>query len=395
MQYVDEFRDPQRAQALLQAIDRLANRLCQGRSEPLKIMEICGGHTHAIFKFGLERLLPSTIELIHGPGCPVCIMPRGRLDDAIALAQHPQVILASFGDVRRVPGSRFNLLEARARGADIRLVYSPLDALNLAQAHPDRPVIFFAIGFETTAPSTALTLLQARDQSITNFFLFSNHVLVLPALESLLANPDLRLDGLIGPGHVSVVTGTEPYQIIPHRYGKPMVISGFEPLDILQSVWMVLKQLMEDRCQVENQYTRLVQSQGNRVAQQAVAEVFEVRHSFEWRGLGVIPASGLKLRSCLAAYDAEVQFDLPGRQVADHRACACGDILRGVKKPWNCQVFGTACTPATPLGACMVSSEGACAAYYRYGGAGQTGRSHHTGDRHLGEPQKLGGNLSN
>lgn len=374
MQYVDEFRDPQRAQALLQEIHRLGDRLSQAGSRPLKIMEICGGHTHAIFKFGLERLLPSTVELIHGPGCPVCIMPRGRLDDAIALAQHPQVILASFGDAMRVPGSRLNLLEAKAQGADIRLVYSPLDALSLAQAHPDRQVIFFAIGFETTAPSTALTLLQARNQGVTNFFLFSNHVLVLPAIEALLANPDLTLDGFVGPGHVSMVIGTQPYQIIPDRYGKPVVISGFEPLDILQSVWMVLKQLAEDRCQVENQYTRLVQNQGNRVAQQAVTEVFEVRPSFEWRGLGPIPASGLKLRSSLAAYDAEVQFDLPGRQVADHRACACGDILRGVKKPWDCKVFGTTCTPQTPIGACMVSSEGACAAYYRYGGVAHTSR---------------------
>ncbi|MBU6228991.1 MAG: hydrogenase formation protein HypD [Cyanobacteria bacterium REEB459] len=367
MQYVDEFRDPQRARALLQAIDRLASQIHQDRPGPLKIMEICGGHTHTIFKFGLERLLPATVELVHGPGCPVCIMPRGRMDDAIALAQQPSVILASFGDAMRVPGRRLTLLEARAQGADIRLVYSPLDALSLAQAHPDRRVVFLALGFETTAPGTALTLLQAQDQGIGNFFILSNHVLVLPALEALLSNPDLHLDGFIGPGHVSVVTGTQSYQVIPGRYGKPMVISGFEPLDILQSVWMVLKQLAEGRCQVENQYSRLVQSQGNQIAQQAMAAVFERRHSFEWRGLGAIPASGLKLQSSLAAYDAEVQFDLPGNLVADHRACACGDILRGVKKPWDCRVFGTACTPETPLGACMVSSEGACAAYYRYG----------------------------
>jgi hydrogenase expression/formation protein HypD len=367
MRYLEEFRDPTKAQGLVREIRRLAAQVHRHRPGPIKIMEVCGGHTHAIFKFGLEQLLPPQVELVHGPGCPVCIMPRGRLDDAIALAQQPGVMLASFGDAMRVPGSRLNLLQARAAGADIRLVYSPLDALALAQQHSDRQVVFFAIGFETTAPSTALTLLQAQAQGVTNFSVFSNHVLVVPALEALLANPDLALDGFVGPGHVSMVIGTEPYRVIAERYGKPVVVAGFEPLDILQAVAMVLHQLAEGRCQVENQYTRLVQPQGNSVALRALAEVFEVRESFEWRGLGAIPVSGLRLRTALAAYDAEVKFALPGRQVQDHRACACGDILKGVKKPWDCKVFGTACTPETPLGACMVSSEGACAAYYRYG----------------------------
>ncbi|MBD2429492.1 hydrogenase formation protein HypD [Phormidium sp. FACHB-1136] len=367
MKYVDEFRDPVKAQGVLADITQLAEKLTQNRTGPIKIMEVCGGHTHAIFKFGLEHLLPPTIELVHGPGCPVCIMPKGRLDDAIAIAQQPSVIFTTFGDAMRVPGSTLNLLQAKAEGADIRMVYSPLDALAMAKANPDKEVVFFAIGFETTAPSTALTVLQARDQGVMNFSLFSNHVLVVPALEALLDNPDLQLDGFVGPGHVSTVIGTDPYHVITAHYGKPVVVSGFEPLDILQSVWMVLRQLAEGRCEVENQYTRLVNDQGNAVAMRAMAEVFEVRPTFAWRGLGDIPSSGLQMRSALAAWDAEEKFALPGRQVADHRACACGDILKGVKKPWDCKVFGTACTPESPLGACMVSSEGACAAYYKYG----------------------------
>jgi hydrogenase expression/formation protein HypD len=367
MKYVDEFRDPAKAQGLLSDITALSQRLTDHRPGPIKIMEVCGGHTHAIFKFGLEHLLPPAVELVHGPGCPVCIMPKGRLDDAIAIAQQPNVIFTTFGDAMRVPGSRLNLLQAKAEGADIRMVYSPLDALAIAQDNPDREVVFFAIGFETTAPSTALTVLQARAQGIENFSLFSNHVLVVPALEALLDNPDLQLDGFVGPGHVSMIIGTQPYEVIAGRYGKPVVVAGFEPLDILQSVWMVLKQLAEGRCEVENQYTRLVQSEGNTVAIKAIAEVFEARDTFEWRGLGDIAASGLQMRPALAQFDAEQKFALPGRQVADHRACACGDILKGVKKPWDCKVFGTACTPETPIGACMVSSEGACAAYYKYG----------------------------
>ena len=367
MKYVQEFRDPQKAHGLLRAIADLGQRLTRDRPGPIKIMEVCGGHTHAIFKYGLESLLPPTVELVHGPGCPVCIMPKGVVDDAIAIAQQPQVIFTTFGDVMRIPGSRQSLLEAKAAGADIRMVYSPLDALQIAQQNPDRPVVFFAIGFETTAPSTALTVLQAARAGIRNFSLFCNHVLVVPALEALLSHPKLELDGFIGPGHVSMVIGTRPYQVIAERYHKPVVVAGFEPLDILQSLVMVLGQLASDRCAVENQYTRLVTSEGNAVALAALAQVFVVRDQFEWRGLGEIPASGLQMHPDYAQYDAAAKFPLPQQRIADHKACACGEILQGVKKPWECRVFGTACTPQHPLGACMVSSEGACAAYYKYG----------------------------
>ncbi|HEY9889760.1 MAG TPA: hydrogenase formation protein HypD, partial [Candidatus Obscuribacterales bacterium] len=352
---------------LLRAITDLGQQLTRDRPGPIKIMEVCGGHTHAIFKYGLESLLPPTVELVHGPGCPVCIMPKGVVDDAIAIAQQPQVIFTTFGDVMRIPGSRQSLLEAKAAGADIRMVYSPLDALQIAQQNPDRPVVFFAIGFETTAPSTALTVLQAARAGIRNFSLFCNHVLVVPALEALLSHPKLELDGFIGPGHVSMVIGTRPYQVIAERYHKPVVVAGFEPLDILQSLVMVLGQLASDRCAVENQYTRLVTSEGNAVALAALAQVFVVRDQFEWRGLGEIPASGLQMHPDYAQYDAAAKFPLPQQRIADHKACACGEILQGVKKPWECRVFGTACTPQHPLGACMVSSEGACAAYYKYG----------------------------
>lgn len=366
MKYVKEFRDPQKARGLLARIEQRAQQL--DRSHPVKIMEVCGGHTHSIFKYGLESLLPSTVELVHGPGCPVCIMPKGRLDDAIAIAEHSDTILATFGDVMRVPGSQQSLLEAKAEGADIRMVYSPLDALAIARDNPQREVVFFAIGFETTAPSTALTVLQAEKENIPNFSLFCNHVLVVPALEALLSNPDLQLDGFIGPGHVSMVIGARPYRAISEGYGKPVVVSGFEPLDILQSLSMVLQQLVEGRCEVENQYRRVVQPEGNAVAIEAMARVFAVREQFEWRGLGDIPVSGFKMQSAYRRFDAEAKFTLPHRRVADHRACACGEILQGIKKPWECKVFGTGCTPEHPIGACMVSSEGACAAYYKYGG---------------------------
>jgi hydrogenase expression/formation protein HypD len=294
-------------------------------------------------------------------------MPKGRLDDAIAISENPQVIFTTFGDTMRVPGSKHSLLQAKAKGADIRMVYSPLDALQIAKVNPNREVVFFAIGFETTTPSTALTVLQAEAEGVQNFSLFSNHVLVIPALEALLSNPDLQLDGFVGPGHVSTVIGTNPYHVIAERYHRPVVVSGFEPLDILQSIWMVLKQLVEGRCEVENQYTRLVKPEGNQVALDAINRVFEVRDQFEWRGLGDIPLSGLKMRAEYARFDAETKFSIPGHQIADHKACQCGEILKGVLKPWQCKVFGTACTPEHPIGACMVSSEGACAAYYKYG----------------------------
>ena len=367
MKYVSEFRDPKAAKGLIQKINRLSLLLERTAEQPLKLMEICGGHTHSIFKYGIEAALPDTIELIHGPGCPVCVMPRGRLDDAIALAQQPEVIFTTFGDTMRVPGSQKSLLEAKAEGADVRMVYSPLDALSVAQVNPHKKVVFFGIGFETTAPSTALTILQAEAEGIDNFSIFANHVLVVPALEALLNNPDLELDGFVGPGHVSTIIGTKPYQIIAETYGKPLVVSGFEPLDILQSIAMLLQQLADGRCEVENQYTRLVEFQGNKVAQNAIDQVFTVREEFEWRGLGYISKSGLKIRENYAQFDAEVQFNLPNHQVADAAACQCGEILKGVLKPWQCKVFGTACTPENPIGTCMVSSEGACAAYYKYG----------------------------
>jgi hydrogenase expression/formation protein HypD len=368
MKYLHEFRDPAKAQALLKQIEKVTRQLAPTR--PIKIMEICGGHTHAIFKSGLESLLPEEIELVHGPGCPVCIMPRGKLDEAIAIAQNPDVILTTFGDAMRVPGSKQNLLQAKALGSDIRLVYSPLDSLKIAQANPDKAIVFFGIGFETTAPSTALTVLQAEKEGIKNFSLFCNHVRVVPAMEALLENPDLQLDGFVGPGHVSMVIGTEPYEIIAKKYHKPLVVAGFEPLDVLQALWMVLQQLAEERCEIENQYTRLVQNSGNAIALQAMNQVFEVREQFEWRGLGDIPQSGLKMRPEYADFDAEVKFPVSYQAVADHKACQCGEILKGVLKPWQCKVFGTACTPENPIGACMVSSEGACAAYYKYGRLG-------------------------
>jgi hydrogenase expression/formation protein HypD len=366
MKYSDEFRDPQTAQALLTQINRLGEQIYNRKERPIKFMEVCGGHTHAIFQYGLESLLPNAIELIHGPGCPVCVMPKGRLDDAISIAQHPNVILTTFGDVMRVPGSKYSLLQARAQGADIRIVYSPLDALKIARENPDQEVVFLAIGFETTAPSTALTVLQARAENIQNFSLFCNHVVIIPALRSLLDNPDLQLDGFIGPGHVSMVIGTQPYQFIAEQYHKPVVVSGFEPLDILYSIWMLLVQMLERRCEIENQYDRVVPSYGNQNAQKFMAQVFEPRDQFEWRGLGEIFQGGLKLTDAYAQFDAEQKFALPHQKVADAAVCQCGDILKGVLKPWQCKVFGTACTPETPIGTCMVSSEGACAAYYKY-----------------------------
>ncbi len=363
MKYIDEFRDPDKAEALLWQIEKLSYLL----GKHIKIIEVCGGHTHSIFKYGIEEVLPKNIELIHGPGCPVCVMPKGRLDDAITIAQNPNVIFATFGDAMRVPGSQTSLLQAKAQGADIRMVYSPLDSLQIAKDNPNKEVVFFALGFETTAPSTAFTILHAAAENLNNFSMFCNHVLVIPALQALLDNPDLQLDGFIGPGHVSMVIGTDPYQFISQQYRKPIVISGFEPLDIFQSIWMLLRQLVDNRCEVENQYNRLVDKEGNKLALAAMNKVFEVRDNFDWRGLGEIPYSGLKISSDYAQFDAELKFSIPNRKVPDHKACKCGEILKGVLKPWQCKVFGTACTPETPIGTCMVSSEGACAAYYKYG----------------------------
>lgn len=367
MRFVDEFRDPALARALVQRIAAAAARIAERRGRPTAIMEICGGHTHSIFRFGIEGMLPPTVELIHGPGCPVCVLPMGRVDDCIALAETPGVTFCTFGDAMRVPGSRGSLMAAKARGLDIRTVYSPMDALAIARAEPHRQVVFFGLGFETTMPSTALTVLQAEKEGIGNFFLFCNHITIIPTIRALLEAPDLRIDGFVGPGHVTMVIGTEPYRFVAERHGRPMVISGFEPLDVLQSIWMVLRQIEEGRAAIENQYARVARDAGNRAAQEAVARVFELREFFEWRGLGSIPQSGVRLREAYAAFDAERRFLLPNLKVADPEACQCGEVLTGRIRPRDCRVFGTACTPQSPLGALMVSSEGACAAYYRYG----------------------------
>jgi hydrogenase expression/formation protein HypD len=361
MRFVDEYRDPAAARALVAHITELAS------DGHYKFMEVCGGHTHTIYRHGIEHLLPTSVELVHGPGCPVCVIPMGRIDDAIAVAQSPGVIFTSFGDMMRVPGSNGSLLGAKAQGADVRIVYSPLDALRVAVDTPDRPVVFFAVGFETTAPSTAATVLKARQDGVMNFCVFSNHVTIVPPIRAILESVDLRLDGFIGPGHVSTVVGQRPYGFVPEEYGKPLVTAGFEPLDILQAIEMLLTQISEGRCCVENQYTRCVSETGNPRALAILDEVFEVRPQFEWRGLGFIPNSALKLRPEFAKWDAELRFEVPGVRVADPKACQCGEVLKGAIKPWECKVFGTACTPETPIGTCMVSSEGACAAYYNFG----------------------------
>ncbi len=368
MKYVDEFRDAAKARILEREMKALAPRLPVVAGRKLQIMEVCGGHTHAIFRYGIEAMLPDEVELVHGPGCPVCVLPMGRIDDCVTIAERPEVIFTTFGDAMRVPGSKKSLLQAKGDGADVRMVYSPLDALALARKHPEREVVFFALGFETTTPSTALTVLQAEADGVKNFSLFSNHITIVPTLDAILSSNDLQIDGFIGPGHVSMVIGTEPYQFIASQYHKPVVVAGFEPLDVLHSIYMVLQQLAEGRCEIENQYARVVPSEGNRMAMEAVARVFEVREHFEWRGLGSIEHSGLRVRAAYAAYDAERKFAIPGLRVLDPAACRCGDVLKGTLKPWQCGIFGTACTPESPLGALMVSSEGACAAYYQYGG---------------------------
>lgn len=361
LKYVDEFRDSELIKKTAAEIRHLA-----GSGRHYRIMEVCGGHTHAIYRFALDQLLPDNIELVHGPGCPVCVLPMGRIDEGLALTEQPEVIFTAFGDVMRVPGTHGSPLNRKAVGADVRMVYSPLDALKLAAQNPERQVVFFAIGFETTAPSTALTLKHARQRGLTNFSVFCNHVTIIPAIRAILDSPGMRLDAFIGPGHVSTVIGCRPYEFIARDHGKPLVVSGFEPLDILQSIVMILRQLRDGRSEIENQYERVVPWEGNLPALGAMAEVFELRPYFEWRGLGFISQSALRIRPEYAAWDAEKSFNMPAVRVTDPKAAQCGEVLKGVLRPPQCKLFGKECTPSSPIGALMVSSEGACAAYFTH-----------------------------
>lgn len=382
MKLVDEFRDPSLAAPIVREIKALLDGMGRGAESPLKVMEVCGGHTHAIFKFGLEEMLPPGIELVHGPGCPVCVLPTGCIDDAIALAERSRVILATFGDVVRVPGSAKSLLQARAEGADVRVVYAPTDALQIAIENPEREVVFLAIGFETTSPSTALTLLAAERAGVRNFTILCHHIVVVPAILALLDAPRMQLDAFLGPGHVSMVIGLAPYDVIARDRHKPFVVAGFEPLDVLLALRLVVAQLAEGRSEVENQYARVVRPEGNPVAWGAVQKVFSVTADREWRGLGIIPRSGLALRPEYGQFDALRRFEVPGERVADPAVCQCGEVLQGVLKPWECKVFGTACTPETPIGACMVSGEGACAAYFNFGRLTTARRLPIAGEKH-------------
>ena len=370
MKYVDEFRDPTKAKALVKAIQQLAATL---RTEtPLQFMEFCGGHTHTLFKYGIEAMLPDNIEMVHGPGCPVCVLPMARVDDCVSIAEQPNVIFTTFGDAMRVPGTRKSLLQAKADGCDVRMVYSPMDALNLARQQPTREVVFFALGFETTMPSTALTLLQAAREGLNNFSLFCNHITTPATMRAILTDPDLTLDGFLAPGHVSMVIGTQPYDFVVHDYHKPVVITGFEPLDILQALWLLLKQVSEQRAAVENQYARIVPIQGNNAGLAAIQQVYEVRAHSEFRGLGNIGDAGIKIRANYAAFDAEQKFPLAKAIPAPAtETLKCAEVLRGVLKPWQCPAFASTCNPQTPLGALMVSPEGSCAAYYAYGKLGK------------------------
>jgi hydrogenase expression/formation protein HypD len=368
MRYIRGFRDGGAAAALAQLIDAEAFP-----EREYHLMEFCGGHTHAIFRYGVEDLLPENVHLVHGPGCPVCVLAVPRLDAAIDLAGRPNVTLVSYGDMLRVPASRRrSLLKARAGGADVRMAYSALDALDIAEAHPERDVVFFAIGFETTTPATAHLILEARRRGVTNLSVYCNHVVTPAAIQSILDAPEIRtwehvrIDGFIGPSHVSALIGSQPYENFAERYAKPVVIAGFEPLDVMQAVLMLLKQLNGGRACVENQFTRGVTRAGNLKAQGLVAEVFELRSSFEWRGLGRLQSSALRIRQAYAQFDAEARFVMEEREVPENAACQCPSIIRGVKKPTDCKIFGTVCTPRSPIGSCMVSAEGVCAAYYKY-----------------------------
>jgi hydrogenase expression/formation protein HypD len=369
MKYVDEFRDGRLARAIAGTI------AAEARPErSYRFMEFCGGHTHAISRYGIEDLLPANVRMIHGPGCPVCVLPIGRIDDAIRLAQSPGVTLCTYGDLMRVPASGgASLLKAKAAGADIRMVYSTLDAVRIAETERERKVVFFAIGFETTTPPTAMAILAAQEKGLTNFSVFCNHVLTPAAILAIFESPEVKslgavqIDGFVGPAHVSTVIGTKPYESFAKTFRKPVVISGFEPLDVMQSILMLVRQMNEGRALVENQYVRAVRSEGNAKAQAIVAQIFELRDAFEWRGLGIIANSALKIREDYSRFDAEKLFAIETIPARDNPACECGAILRGVKRPVECKLFGTVCTPENPMGSCMVSSEGACAAHWTYG----------------------------
>lgn len=358
MKYLDEYRDGEAARKFADAIARITTK-------PWTIMEVCGGQTHAIVKFGIDELLPDEITLLHGPGCPVCVTPLELIDKALDIAARPEVIFTSFGDMLRVPGSNADLLSVKAAGGDVRMVYSPLDALKLAQQNPDKQVVFFAVGFETTAPANAMAVYQAAKSGVTNFSILVSHVLVPPAVEAILSSPTNRVQAFLAAGHVCVVVGYEEYVPLAQKYNVPFVVTGFEPVDILQGIYMTVRQLEEGRAEVENQYARAVRREGNIPAQQIIHEVFEVVPR-KWRGIGNIPHSGLGLRAAYAEYDAEKRFGLGDWTVEEPAECLSGLVLQGVKRPNQCPAFGTVCTPEHPLGATMVSSEGACAAYYRY-----------------------------
>lgn len=367
MKYVDEFRDGEVARRLAAAIHQDVDERCS-----YQLMEFCGGHTHAVFRYGLQDLMPENVNFLHGPGCPVCVLPVGRIDHAIKLVQEHDVILCSYGDLMRVPASgRNSLMKAKAAGADIHMVYSTEDALKLAERYPNRQVVFFAIGFETTTPPTAVAIKAAENYGLKNFSVFCNHVLtpaaILHILQSSEGEEGLNIDGFIGPSHVSSIIGLKPYRFVADQYNKPMVIAGFEPLDVMLSTQMLIRQVNEGRAEVENEYTRVVTESGNTKAQRLVDEVFELRDAFEWRGLGEVPDSALKIREQYGEFDAELRFPVTVSKAADVKGCECPAILRGVMKPNNCKLFGTVCTPENPMGACMVSSEGACAAYYVFG----------------------------
>jgi hydrogenase expression/formation protein HypD len=359
MRFVDEFRDPEQAARLLDAIRERSRR-------PVRLMEFCGGHTHAIFKFGLRQLLPSTVTLLSGPGCPVCVTASSDLDRAMAMARVDQVIMTTFGDMMRVPGSRGTLQDAKAQGADVRMVYSTLDALDTARANPDRPVIFLGIGFETTAPTVAAAILQAQSEGLHNFSILSLHKLTPPATKAILDAGEVRLSGIIGPGHVTTIIGSNAWRFLPDDYGIPCAVAGFEPLDILQAVYFLVDMLEGAAPAVYNAYRRSVSAEGNRVALQVMEQVFQV-DAAEWRGLGTVPSSGLSLREQYAAFDAARRFPVRVAAAKEPKGCRCGEILRGVITPPECPLFDQVCTPASPIGPCMVSSEGACAAYAQYG----------------------------